>query len=125
MDPAVYLLQNVGDPSDRWINDTLVKSLGLDPQFFDEYLGLVYDGSLVNPKARGNAGRQLCPRARHVWAVLSDEQVMRFNSLETLPATDSAAPVFVSSSEPTQIHVSQNEANPNLILLIGDSPRTA
>lgn len=96
MDTAVYLLQNIGDPSDRWINDTLGKSLGLDPQFFDEHLALVYDGSLVSPRALGDAPRQLCPRAWHVWAVSSDEQVMRFSSLETFAASDKAVPVCVS-----------------------------
>jgi hypothetical protein len=88
METAVYLLQNIGDPSDRWINDTLKKSLGLDPQFFHEHLALVYDGGLIT---RGEARPQLCPRAWHIWAVLSDEQVMTFSSLETFPATDSAA----------------------------------
>lgn len=96
MDTAVYLLQNIGDPSDRWINDTLKNSLGLDPLFFDEHLALVYDGTLLNPRAGGCARHILCPRAWHVLAVLSDEQVMHFSSLETFPATDSVALVCVS-----------------------------
>jgi hypothetical protein len=93
---AIYLLQNVGDPSSRWLNDTLKESLGLNPQFFNEHLVLVYDGNMVGPKAQGDALRQLYPRAWHVWAVLSDNQVLLFNSLRTFPAIDNAALVCIS-----------------------------
>jgi len=93
---AVYLLQNIGDPSDRWLHDTLRKNLGMNPQFLDEHLALVYDGSRHRPTAGGNTYQQFCPRAWHIWATFSDQQMLQFNSLSTPPPSTSAALMYIS-----------------------------
>ena len=93
---AVYLLQNIGDPTERWLDDTLGKSLGMSARFFDEHLALVYDGSQLRPGADGDTHQQVLPRAWHIWATFSDQQILRFNSLTTVPASSSAAPMHIS-----------------------------
>jgi hypothetical protein len=93
---AVYLLQNVGDPSDRWLNDTLKGGLGLCTWFLDEHIALVYDGNSASPSVGGLAQRQLCPHAWHIWATLSDQQTLNFSSCATTPPTNDAAQALIS-----------------------------
>lgn len=93
---AVYLLQNIGDPSDRWLNDTFRKSLGMNPRFLDEHLALVYDGSRLGSRVDGDTHQQVCLRTWHIWATFSDRQILRFNSLTTLPPSSEAALMYIS-----------------------------
>jgi hypothetical protein len=114
MNTAVYLLQNIGNPSDRWLDDTLKKRLGLDPQFFNEHLAFVYDGNLGGPKVQGDDQRQRSPRAWHVWAFPSDGQLLRFCPSTTFSATDSAALMCISfqrtDTDSCKLARSQSEA---------------
>lgn len=78
---AVYLLQNLGDSSDRWLDDTLRSDLGLSPRFLDEHLALVYDGSRAGPTDDDDTQTQLVSGIWHICAVLSDQQILQFQSL--------------------------------------------
>lgn len=93
---AVYLLQNIGDPSDRWLGDTLRKNLGMNPRFLDEHLALVYDGSRFGSRVDGDANQQVCPRTWHIWATFSDQRILRFNSLTALPPSSDVALIYIS-----------------------------
>lgn len=93
---AVYLLQNIGDPSDRWLDDTLWKSLGMSPRFLDEHLALVYDGSPLRSSGDVDTHQQVCPHTWHIWATSSGQQILPFNFSTTLPPSSSAALMYLS-----------------------------
>lgn len=92
---AVHLMQNVGDPSDRWISKTLKKSLGLDPIFLAEHLAIVYDGSWA--RLNSNSSKTLrCTSAWHVRAVLSDQPMLQFGPWSTSAPSERAKLATVS-----------------------------
>lgn len=94
---AVHLLQNVGNPSDRWINKTLIGCLGLDPVFLLEHLALIYDGTPVGLTLGSSSSRRArCTSAWHVRAAISDQPMLQFSPLSAIVSLESARIATIS-----------------------------
>lgn len=100
---AVHLLQNIGNPSDHWIDETLRGSLGLDPVFLLEHLALIRDGTLARllPSSSSSQCSQ-CTSAWHVQAVLSDQPMLQFGPWSTTTPLEMAGVAIISFQQTKQ-----------------------
>lgn len=98
---AVHLLQNIGNPSDRWVDETLRKNLGLDPVFLLEHLALICDGTWPKPSL-SSSKRSQCTSACHVRAVLSDQPMLQFGPWSTSAPLEMAGVAIISFQQTKQ-----------------------
>lgn len=68
----------------------------MDAESLDVHLAFVYDWNGLGSRADGDTHQLVCPRRWHIWAAFSDQQILRFNSLTTLPPSESVAPMYIS-----------------------------
>ena len=98
---AVHLLQNIGNPSDYWISETLKEQLGLDTVFLSEYLALIYDG-IWPMRVPGSPELLRCGSAWHVRATLSDQPMLQFCSWSATEPLEKARLACISFQQTSQ-----------------------
>lgn len=100
---AVHLLQNIGGPSSRWIDEILKQSLGLDPLFLLEHIVLTCDGSRAGlVSSSTNSKRLQCTSAWHVRAILSDQPMLQFCSWSATEPLEKARLACISFQQTSQ-----------------------